>query len=169
MVPRYWVVPEWVRYRVHYKLAINCSVYMLIHTPRSFQSGKSSSKDLGSRQAPDSVCAPIWEAFSTRQTRISLLCSAANCLSRIAAERPAGPAPTITTSASSANLSMFTPLIEKKDNNINQSPISPSLSLTKPCSAVLATGRSRSITLHRRRLNIEQNPHFRTWKSAEGH
>lgn len=86
-------------------------------TPRSFQSGKSSKSALGSRQAPDRVCAPIWEAFSTRHTRSSLLCLLASCFRRMAAERPAGPPPTITTSASSANLSISIPVKDTKDKN----------------------------------------------------
>lgn len=78
-------------------------------TPRSFQSGKSSVRALGSKHAPDRVCAPICEAFSTRHTRSSFSYSLASCFRRMAAESPAGPPPTITTSASSANLSISIP------------------------------------------------------------
>lgn len=51
---------------------------------------------------------PISAAFSTRQTLSSFPVSSANCFSLIAADKPAGPPPTITTSASSENLSMST-------------------------------------------------------------
>ena len=61
---------------------------------------------------------PISGAFSSRQTRISLPLSFANCFNLIAADNPAGPPPTITTSVSSANLSMST---SSKDKNISKS------------------------------------------------
>lgn len=54
------------------------------------------------------VLSPISEAFSTRQTLISFPFSSASCFSLIAADKPAGPPPTITTSASSENLSIST-------------------------------------------------------------
>ena len=54
------------------------------------------------------ILSPISEAFSTRQTLISFPFSSASCLSLIAADNPAGPPPTITTSASSENLSIST-------------------------------------------------------------
>lgn len=62
--------------------------------PLSFQSGISSFKAIGSRQAPERMCVPISLAFSTKQTRISLLLSKANCFALIAADNPAGPPPT---------------------------------------------------------------------------
>ena len=69
--------------------------------PRSFQSGNSSSIALGSKTAPERICAPTSEPFSTTQTEISEF----NCLRRIAADRPEGPAPTMTTSYSIDSLS----------------------------------------------------------------
>ncbi len=59
-------------------------------------SGNSAFKGSGSITAPDRICAPIVEAFSITQTRISGL----SCLSRMAKASPAGPAPTVTTSYS---------------------------------------------------------------------
>ncbi len=53
---------------------------------------------IGSITAPDRICAPTSDPFSRTQTASSPPCSAANCFNRIAADRPAGPAPTITTS-----------------------------------------------------------------------
>ena len=64
--------------------------------PLSFQSWISSVSALGSITAPDRICAPISEPFSSTQT----LMSADNCFSRIAAASPAGPPPTMTTSYS---------------------------------------------------------------------
>src|SRR3954462_8111929 len=80
--------------------------------PLSRQSGISSSSPLGSTTAPDRICAPTSEPFSSTQTEISAPFSAASCLSRIAADRPAGPAPTITTSygIDSRSLIPFLPL-----------------------------------------------------------
>lgn len=86
-------------------------------TPLSFQSGISSLSAVGSIQAPDNVWAPIWDAFSTTQTRSSFSCWLASCFSRMAADRPAGPAPTMTTSASSAKRSISTPEHMKTDNH----------------------------------------------------
>src|SRR5690606_5778781 len=63
----------------------------------SFQLGNSSLSARGSNTAPDRMCAPTSEPFSTTQTLISWPASAAFCFSRQAADRPAGPAPTITT------------------------------------------------------------------------
>ncbi|CCE03693.1 hypothetical protein BRAS3809_7800001 [Bradyrhizobium sp. STM 3809] len=60
------------------------------------QSGSSLSSATGSITAPDRMCAPTSEPFSTTTT----LRSAFSCLSRIAAVRPDGPAPTMTTSNS---------------------------------------------------------------------
>ena len=68
--------------------------------PFSFQSGMSSFRPIGSITAPDRMWAPISEPFSIRQTDTSWLRSAASCLSRIAADSPAGPPPTINTSYS---------------------------------------------------------------------
>src|SRR5438034_11132032 len=48
----------------------------------------------GSITAPDRMCAPTSEPFSSTQTETS----GASCFARIAAARPAGPAPTITMS-----------------------------------------------------------------------
>ena len=67
--------------------------------PLAFQSGNSSFIARGSITAPDRIWAPTSPPFSTTHT----LASGANCLSRIAADRPAGPAPTITTSNSMAS------------------------------------------------------------------
>jgi len=64
----------------------------------SRQSGSSSSRLRGSITAPDRMCAPTSDPFSSTQTLRSAPFSAATCLKRIAADRPAGPAPTITTS-----------------------------------------------------------------------
>src|SRR6185312_6268866 len=71
-----------------------------IGAPFSFQSGMSSLMATGSITAPDRMWAPTSEPFSSTQTDTSWLRSAASCFSRIAAERPAGPPPTITTSYS---------------------------------------------------------------------
>ena len=75
--------------------------------PSSFQSGNNSFNARGSSIAPERICAPTSEPFSTTQTeRSGKLFSIANWRSRIAAERPAGPAPTITTSNSIDSRSM---------------------------------------------------------------
>ena len=60
------------------------------------QSGISRSSADGSITAPERIWAPTSEPFSTTTTLIS----GEICLSRIAAARPAGPAPTMTTSNS---------------------------------------------------------------------
>jgi len=60
---------------------------------------------------PCTLCSchrPISGAFSTTHTRRSCPLSCANCRSRMAAERPAGPPPTITTSHSSLSRLMST-------------------------------------------------------------
>src|ERR1700761_2622262 len=62
----------------------------------AFQSGNSSASPLGSITAPDRICAPTSEPFSTSAT----VRSAESCFSRIAAASPAGPPPTMTTSYS---------------------------------------------------------------------
>ena len=54
--------------------------------------------------APDRMCAPTAEPFSSTTTDSSLPASAASCFRRIAAASPAGPAPTMTTSNSIASL-----------------------------------------------------------------
>jgi hypothetical protein len=66
--------------------------------PRAFQSGTSSASATGSMTAPERMCAPTSEPFSTTHTDSSRLAAAASCFSRIAVARPAGPAPTTTTS-----------------------------------------------------------------------
>ncbi len=64
--------------------------------PMSRQPGSSSSSPTGFITAPEMICPPSSAAFSTTVTESS----GANCFSRMAALRPAGPAPTITTSVS---------------------------------------------------------------------
>src|SRR5664279_4543348 len=68
--------------------------------PMACQSGISSLIALGSITAPDRMCAPISEPFSSTQTLISRWPFAASCFSLIAADSPAGPPPTTTTSYS---------------------------------------------------------------------
>jgi hypothetical protein len=77
--------------------------------PSSFQLGSSSSSARVSRTAPESVWAPGVPAFSTTVTRYSLPAAALSCLSLIAAQRPAGPPPTMRTSVWSVARSMSTP------------------------------------------------------------
>src|SRR5512141_2396472 len=57
----------------------------------------------GSITAPDRMCAPSSEPFSSTTTLASVPASAARCLMRIAAPSPAGPPPTMTTSNSMAS------------------------------------------------------------------
>ena len=71
---------------------------VLSGAPSSCQFGSSSLSARGSNTAPDRMCAPTSEPFSTTHTEVSRPCSAASCFRRIAAARPDGPAPTITTS-----------------------------------------------------------------------
>ncbi len=71
--------------------------------PSAFQFGSSSVIARGSITAPDRMCAPGSEPFSSTTTETSLPDSAASCFRRIAVARPAGPAPTITTSYSIAS------------------------------------------------------------------
>src|SRR6185312_15923187 len=59
-------------------------------------SGASSSNGPGSMTAPDRACAPTAEPFSSTQ----MLVPGWSCLRRMAQARPAGPAPTTTTSYS---------------------------------------------------------------------
>src|SRR5882757_6287100 len=73
---------------------------VLSGAPSSFQLGKSSFRARGSKTAPERMWAPTSEPFSTRQTEMSLPASAAFCLMRQAAARPAGPPPTTRTSYS---------------------------------------------------------------------
>ena len=54
--------------------------------------------------APDRMCAPTSEPFSSTDDGNVLPASAASCFKRMAAARPAGPAPTMTTSNSIASL-----------------------------------------------------------------
>ena len=68
--------------------------------PFSFQSGINLFKPEGSKTAPDKICAPTSEPFSN--TTISKFSS--SCFNLIAADSPAGPAPTITTSYSIVSL-----------------------------------------------------------------
>ena len=62
----------------------------------SRQPGSRASSGSGSITAPERMCAPMVLDFSITQT----LMSGSSCLSRIANARPAGPAPTVTTSYS---------------------------------------------------------------------
>ena len=62
----------------------------------SRQPGSRASSGSGSITAPERICAPMVLDFSITQTLMSGLI----CLRRIANARPAGPAPTVTTSYS---------------------------------------------------------------------
>ncbi len=73
--------------------------------PSSLQLGNSSFSAIGSITAPDRMCAPISDPFSSTQTDTSRPASAARCFMRIAAASPAGPPPTTTTSYSIASRS----------------------------------------------------------------
>src|SRR5687768_15119143 len=77
---------------------------MPVYSVRQFGSSCSSGPD--SSTAPDNECAPTAEPFSSTQT----LRSALSCFSRIAHARPAGPAPTITTSYSITSRSVMASL-----------------------------------------------------------
>ncbi len=77
----------------------------------SAQSGISSWRARGSRTAPDKICAPISLPFSIRHTDKSCPFSSASCRSLIAADRPDGPPPTISTSNSIVSRSMVSTLI----------------------------------------------------------
>ena len=74
--------------------------------PMSFQFGNSSFNARVSMTAPDKVCAPTSEPFSTTHTFNSFSDSFANCFSLIAHAKPEGPAPIITTSYSIDSLSV---------------------------------------------------------------
>ena len=65
-----------------------------------FQSGSNSFKALGSKQHPDK----IWDPTSLPFSRTNTDNSGSNYLSFIAADNPAGPAPTIQTSTSNDSL-----------------------------------------------------------------
>ena len=82
--------------------------------PRSFQSGNSSVIAMGSITAPEMMWAPISDPFSSTHTPISRPASPASCFRRIAAARPAGPAPTMTTSYSIDSRSMLSCLREPR-------------------------------------------------------
>ena len=64
------------------------------------QSGINSSRARLSRTAPDKICAPTSDPFSTTQTLISQSCFMLSFFNCMAADKPAGPAPTITISIS---------------------------------------------------------------------
>jgi hypothetical protein len=71
--------------------------------PSSFHFGSSSVMARGSMIAPERMCAPGSEPFSSTTTETSCERSWASCFRRIAVARPAGPAPTTTTSYSIAS------------------------------------------------------------------
>src|SRR3954470_5339534 len=75
--------------------------------PLSFQSGKSSASPRGSITAPERICAPTSDPFSTTQTEKSLPFSLHSCFKRIAVASPDGPAPTTTTSYSITSRSLI--------------------------------------------------------------
>src|SRR4051812_9685884 len=79
---------------VRYQCQLSVTGTSASEQPSSRQVGNSSSSARGSTTAPDKMCAPISEPFSSTQT----LNSGLTCLSRIAVDSPAGPPPTITTS-----------------------------------------------------------------------
>src|SRR3569833_2867965 len=88
---------------LHLRLAVSTQWWFSVTgtvsgAPRSFQSGMSSLSAIGSTTAPDRMRAPISLPFSRMQTESSRLAAFASCFSRMAALRPAGPPPTITTS-----------------------------------------------------------------------
>ena len=70
--------------------------FVLIGAPFSFQSGISSSSALVSNTLPLNMCAPTSDPFSKIQT----FKSGFICLSLMDVAKPAGPAPTMTTSYS---------------------------------------------------------------------
>lgn len=86
-----------------------------------FQSGRSSLRALGSITAPERMCAPMSPAFSSRRTRKSSLPAAlACCFKRIAAERPAGPPPTMQTSTSSDSRSKWSASLKRNEETWNE-------------------------------------------------
>ena len=80
--------------------------------PLDFQSGMSWSRPIGSITAPDRMCAPTSDPFSSTTTESSLPAAAASCFRRMAVARPAGPAPTTTTSHSIASRGSFSGSVE---------------------------------------------------------
>src|SRR4030095_524639 len=74
---------------------------MPVYSLRQF--GSSFSRAAGSSTAPERECAPTDDAFSSTQ----MFLSGWSCFRRIAQARPAGPAPTITTSYSITSLSVI--------------------------------------------------------------
>ena len=76
------------------------------------QSGNSSVNARGSKTLPLKICAPTSAPLSTTQTFSSMSFSIASCFSRMAALKPAGPAPTVTTSYSICSLGSDTELVE---------------------------------------------------------
>src|SRR5688572_556263 len=75
--------------------------FMPVYSLRQF--GSSFSSGPGSSTAPDSACAPTDEAFSSTQ----ILVCGLSCFRRMAQARPAGPAPTTTTSYSITSRSVM--------------------------------------------------------------
>src|SRR5688572_18376528 len=75
--------------------------FMPVYSLRQF--GSSFSSGPGSSTAPERACAPTAEAFSSTQMLISGL----SCFRRMAQARPAGPAPTTTTSYSITSRSVM--------------------------------------------------------------
>ena len=75
--------------------------------PLDSQSGINSSSDFVSITAPESMCAPTSEPFSTKQTERSVFASMDSCFNLMAKLRPAGPPPTTTTSYSITSLSVI--------------------------------------------------------------
>src|SRR6186997_34907 len=84
--------------------------------PFALKSGTRSFSAEGSSTAPDSMCAPTSRAFSrTAMASGSPPFSFCSCASRSAADIPAGPPPTISTSTSSVSRSA-TLLVELGDH-----------------------------------------------------
>src|SRR5688500_9196333 len=75
--------------------------FMPVYSLRQF--GSSFSNAAGSSTAPESACAPTDEAFSSTQ----MLVCGLSCFRRMAQARPAGPAPTTTTSYSITSRSVM--------------------------------------------------------------
>jgi hypothetical protein len=73
--------------------------------PFACQSGISSFRARGSKQAPERIWAPTSAPFSSTQIESALSFSLANWARRMAAASPLGPAPTITQSNSIASRS----------------------------------------------------------------
>ena len=77
----------------------------------SIQLSINSFNAVGSKIAPDKMCAPTSEPFSTTHTEKSLLFSLHFFLKFIAADKPDGPAPTTTRSYSIFSLVIFESVI----------------------------------------------------------